>query len=74
MYRMDMIHIGCSQRAQAFNKVVEQGKRLMVQGVWVIMLPQGTRILDALMRQVEAWIEAEMHKLDPEAYLADSAK
>ena len=23
---------------------------------------------DALMREVEAWIEAEMHRLDPEAY------
>jgi 1-acyl-sn-glycerol-3-phosphate acyltransferase len=23
---------------------------------------------DELMREVEAWIEAEMHRLDPEAY------
>ena len=37
MSRMDMIHIDRSQRAQAFNKVVAQGKRLMAQGVWVIM-------------------------------------
>lgn len=42
--RMDMIHIDRSQRAQAFNKVVEQGKRLLAQGVWVIMFPEGTRI------------------------------
>ena len=128
MSRMDMIHIDRSQRAQAFNKVVEQGKRLMAQGVWVIMFPEGTRIErgqkgvyksggtrlaietgapvipvavtsakcwprkafikkpgvvdfsigkpiasagrqpDELMREVEAWIEAEMHRLDPEAY------
>jgi len=128
MSRMDMIHIDRSQRAQAFNKVVEQGKRLMAQGVWVIMFPEGTRIPrgqkgvyksggtrlaietgapvipvavtsakcwprkafikkagivdisignpipsagrepDELMREVEAWIEAEMHRLDPEAY------
>jgi len=128
MSRMDMIHIDRSQRAQAFNKVVIQGKRLMSQGTWVIMFPEGTRtargkkgvykaggtrlaieagvpvipvavtsakcwprkafvktpgIVDIsigkpidstgrkpeeLMREVEAWIEAEMHRLDPEAY------
>lgn len=128
MSRMDMIHIDRSQRAQAFNKVVAQGKRLMAQGTWVIMFPEGTRIPrgekgvyknggsrlavetgapvipvavtsakcwprkafikrpgivdisigkpiestgrqpDELMREVEAWIEAEMHRLDPEAY------
>ena len=128
MGRMDMIHIDRSQRAQAFNKVVAQGKRLMAQGVWVIMFPEGTRIPrgqkgvyksggtrlaietgapvipvavtsakcwprkafvkrpgivdisigrpipsagrqpDELMREVEAWIEAEMRRLDPEAY------
>ena len=128
MSRMDMIHIARSQRAQAFNKVVAQGKRLMAQGVWVIMFPEGTRIPrgqkgvyksggtrlaidtgapvipvavtsakccprkafikkpgivdisigkpipsagrqpDELMREVEAWIELEMRRLDPEAY------
>ena len=128
MGRMDMIHIDRSQRAQAFNKVVEQGKRLLAQGIWVIMFPEGTRIPrgqkgtyknggtrlavetgapvipiavtsakvwprkafikrpgivdvsigkpipsqgrepDELMREVEAWIEGEMHRLDPEAY------
>ena len=125
---MDMIHIDRSLRAQAFNKVVEQGKRLLAQGIWVIMFPEGTRIPrgqkgtyksggtrlavetgapvipiavtsakvwprkafikrpgivdvsigkpipsqgrkpDELMREVEAWIEGEMHRLDPEAY------
>ncbi len=44
MRRLDMVHIDRSQRAQAFNKVVEQGKRLLAQGVWVIMFPEGTRI------------------------------
>jgi 1-acyl-sn-glycerol-3-phosphate acyltransferase len=126
MGRMDMIHIDRSQRAQAFNKVVAQGKRLLAQGIWVIMFPEGTRIPrgqkgtyksggtrlavetgapvipvtsakvwprkafikrsgvvdvsigkpipsegrqpDELMREVEAWIEAEMHRLDPGAY------
>lgn len=128
MARMDMIHIDRSQRAQAFNKVVEQGRRLMGQGVWVIMFPEGTRIErgqkgvyktggtrlaietgapvipvavtsakcwprkafikkpgivdisigkpissvgrkpEELMREVEAWIETEMRRLDPEAY------
>lgn len=44
MSRMDMIHIDRSKRAQAFNKVVEQGQRLLNQGTWVIMFPEGTRI------------------------------
>jgi 1-acyl-sn-glycerol-3-phosphate acyltransferase len=134
MGRMDMIHIDRSQRAQAFNKVVEQGKRLLAQGIWVIMFPEGTRIprgqkgtyksggtrlaiatgapvipiavasakcwprkkflkrpgivdvsigppipsagrsADEMMREVEAWIEAEMHRLDPDAYAEDSTK
>jgi 1-acyl-sn-glycerol-3-phosphate acyltransferase len=133
MARMDMIHIDRSQRSQAFSKVVAQGKRLMAQGTWVIMFPEGTRIPrgqkgvyksggtrlaietgapvipiavtsakcwprkafikqpgivdisigkpipsagrkpDELMREVEAWIEAEMHRLDPEAYAGSSA-
>ncbi|MHB1198242.1 MAG: lysophospholipid acyltransferase family protein [Polaromonas sp.] len=133
MGRMDMIHIDRSQRAQAFSKVVAQGKRLMSQGTWVIMFPEGTRIdrgqkgvyksggarlaietgvpvipiavtsakcwprkafiktpgvvdfsigrpissagrkPDELMSEVEAWIEAEMHRLDPEAYAGGSA-
>ncbi|MRD49527.1 1-acyl-sn-glycerol-3-phosphate acyltransferase [Caenimonas koreensis] len=128
MGRMDMIHIDRSARAQAFNKVVDQGRRLLAQGVWVIMFPEGTRIPrgqkgtyktggtrlacetgapvipiavnsarvwprkafikhpgvvdvvigkpipsegrapEELMREVEAWIESEMHRLDPEAY------
>ena len=128
MSRLDMIHIDRSLRTQAFNKVVEQGKRLLAQGVWIIMFPEGTRIprgkkghyktggarlavatgapvvpiavtsakcwprrawvkhpgvvdvsigkpipsqgreADDLMREVEAWIESEMHRLDPEAY------
>ncbi|MFZ9336001.1 MAG: lysophospholipid acyltransferase family protein, partial [Burkholderiaceae bacterium] len=44
MGRLDMIHIDRSQRAQAFNKVVAQGKELLAQGVWIIMFPEGTRI------------------------------
>jgi len=126
--RLDMIHIDRSQRAQAFNKVVAQGRELLARGVWVIMFPEGTRIprgqrgtyksggtrlavatgapvipiavtsakcwprkafikkpgvVDVsigkpipsqgrepaeLMKEVEAWIEAEMRRLDPEAY------
>jgi len=128
MARLDMIHIDRKQRAQAFNKVVAQGKRLLAQGIWIIMFPEGTRIPrgqkgsyksggtrlavetgapvipvavtsarvwprkafvkrpgvvdvsigkpipsigrkpEELMREVEAWIEAEMRRLDPEAY------
>jgi 1-acyl-sn-glycerol-3-phosphate acyltransferase len=125
---LDMIHIDRKQGTQAFSKVVEQGKRLLDKGTWVIMFPEGTRtargqqgvyktggtrlaietgapvvpvavtsarcwpkkafiktpgIVDIsigkpissagrepaeLMREVEAWIEAEMRRLDPEAY------
>ena len=132
--RLDMVHIDRSQRAQAFSKVVEQGKRLLAQGVWVIMFPEGTRIprgkagtyksggtrlavatgapvipiavssaqcwprkafvkhpgivdvsigppipsegrsADEMMRQVEGWIESEMHRLDPEAYAREAQK
>jgi 1-acyl-sn-glycerol-3-phosphate acyltransferase len=128
MGRLDMIHIDRGKRAEAWAKVAEQGRRLMAQGVWVIMFPEGTRTprgdqgtyktgasrlaiatgtpivpiavtsarcwprksfvlrpgvidvsigrpipvqgreADELMREVEDWIEAEMRRLDPEAY------
>jgi 1-acyl-sn-glycerol-3-phosphate acyltransferase len=133
MGRLDMIHIDRSQRQQAFSKVVEQGKVLLAQGIWIIMFPEGTRIPrgkkgtyksggtrlaiatgapvipvavtsakcwgrkafvkrpgvvdvsigrpipsqgrepDELMREVEAWIESEMRRLDPEAYAGEEA-
>jgi 1-acyl-sn-glycerol-3-phosphate acyltransferase len=133
MARMDMIHIDRSKRAEAWNRVFEQGRRFMEMGHWVIMFPEGTRaprggkgvyksggtrlaiatgrpvlpiavtsarcwprksfVLrpgvidvsigkpipsvgrqpDELMREVETWIEGEMHRLDPEAY-ADAAQ
>jgi 1-acyl-sn-glycerol-3-phosphate acyltransferase len=129
MARMDMIHIDRSKRAEAWNRVAEQGRKLMARGHWVIMFPEGTRTprggqgvyksgatrlavatgtpvvpiavtsarcwprksfllrpgvvdisigrpipvagreADELMREVEAWIEAEMRRLDPEAYV-----
>lgn len=128
MARLDMVHIDRRQRAQAFNKVVMQGKRLLSQGVWVLMFPEGTRIPrgqqgqyrtggtrlavatgapvipiavtsakcwprrafvkfpgvvdvsigqpipsegrdpDELMAEVQRWIEAEMRRLDAQAY------
>lgn len=34
--RLDMIHIDRSQRTQAFNKVVQQGKDLLAKGIWII--------------------------------------
>lgn len=128
MGRLDMIHIDRSKRAEAWNKVAAQGKRLAEEGIWVIMFPEGTRIPrgqqgtyksgasrlaiasdvpivpiahnagrcwprksfllrpglvdvsigpaisstgrepEELMREVEAWIEGEMRRLDPEAY------
>ena len=44
MARMDMIHIDRADGARAFAKVVQQGRRLLDQGTWVIMFPEGTRI------------------------------
>lgn len=42
--RLDMIHIDRSKGSRAFAKVVEQGKDLLAQGIWIIMFPEGTRI------------------------------
>lgn len=126
--RLDMVHIDRRRRAEAFNKVAEQGRRLASQGNWVIMFPEGTRMArgavgdyktggsrlavatgvpvvplalatarvlprkslvpragvydislgapiapeghtaESLMAEVKAWIEAEMRRIDPEAY------
>jgi 1-acyl-sn-glycerol-3-phosphate acyltransferase len=128
MGRLDRVHIDRSKRSEAFGKVVMQGQRLLDQGTWIIMFPEGTRIPrgqvgqyksggtrlaiqtgapvipvavtsakcwprkalikypgvvdisigpaipshgrspDELMREVQAWIEAEMRRLDPDAY------
>jgi 1-acyl-sn-glycerol-3-phosphate acyltransferase len=133
MARMDMIHIDRGNRVEAWNKVAEQGRRLMGRGVWVIMFPEGTRtprgsqgayksgatrlalatgapvvpiavssakcwprrsfslrpgtidvsigpVLpstgrdpDELRAEVERWIEAEMRRIDPEAYAGEEA-
>ncbi|MBS0392320.1 MAG: 1-acyl-sn-glycerol-3-phosphate acyltransferase [Proteobacteria bacterium] len=130
---LDMIHIDRKEGMRAFHKMVEQGKRLLAQGTWVIMFPEGTRIArgqageyksgptrlaimagvpvvpiavtsarcwprkalvkrpgvvdvsigrpiptqgrkhEELMAEVEAWIEGEMRRLDPEAYPAAAA-
>jgi 1-acyl-sn-glycerol-3-phosphate acyltransferase len=40
---LDMVHIDRSKRAEAWNKVAEQGQILMDRGVWIIMFPEGTR-------------------------------
>jgi len=130
---LDMIHIDRKHGSRAFHKVVEQGKRLLAQGIWVIMFPEGTRVArgevgeyktgatrlaimtgvpvvpiavtsakcwprksfvktpgvvdvsvgpmiasagrkhEELMAEVQAWIEAEMRRLDPGAYPAATA-
>jgi 1-acyl-sn-glycerol-3-phosphate acyltransferase len=36
-------------------------------------IPSEGREADELMREVEAWIEAEMRRLDPEAYTKETA-
>jgi 1-acyl-sn-glycerol-3-phosphate acyltransferase len=134
MGRLDMVHIDRSKRAEAWNRVAEQGRRFMAQGNWVIMFPEGTRtprgsqgayksggtrlatatgasvlpiavtsarcwprksfILrpgvidvsigkpissagrepDELMREVETWIEGEMRRLDPDAYVDEARR
>ena len=125
---VDMIHIDRKDGIRSFHKVVEQGKRLLGQGVWVAMFPEGTRVgrgevgdyksgaarlaimcsvpvvpiaitsarcwprnsfirrpgvvevsigrpiattgrkHEELTAEVQTWIEAEMRRLDPEAY------
>ncbi len=125
---VDMIHIDRKDGVRAFHKVVEQGRRLLGEGVWVTMFPEGTRVPrgkvgdyksgaarlaimcgvpvvpvavtsarcwprdgfvrhpgvvevsigkpipttgrkhEELTAQVQEWIEAEMRRLDPEAY------
>jgi 1-acyl-sn-glycerol-3-phosphate acyltransferase len=37
------------------------------------LIPSAGRRPDELMREVETWIEAEMRRLDPEAYAAPAA-
>lgn len=126
--RMDMVHIDRATGAKAFHKVLEQGRRLMEMGNWIIMFPEGTRVprgetgtykasgarlavdtqatvvpvavasarcwgpraivkypgvvdvsigppistegktASELLAQVQAWIEAEMRRIDPQAY------
>jgi 1-acyl-sn-glycerol-3-phosphate acyltransferase len=128
MARLDMIHIDRESRTAAMKHVIEQGKRLLGHGTWVIMFPEGTRIPrgeagtyqtagtrlavesgapvvpiavatgrcwpkegfvkhpgvvrvsigplmesagrdpKSLMREAQTWIEAEMRRIDPEAY------
>lgn len=128
MARLDMIHIDRESRTAAMKHVIEQGRRLLSQGTWVIMFPEGTRMPrgqsgtyqtagtrlavecgapvvpiavatarcwpkegfvkrsgvvrvsigpllpsvgrdpKALMREAQAWIEAELRRIDPEAY------
>jgi 1-acyl-sn-glycerol-3-phosphate acyltransferase len=43
--RLDMVHIDRKLKSQAFNRVVQQGRELLARGIWVIMFPEGTRIL-----------------------------
>jgi len=129
MARLDMIHINRESRTAAMKHVIEQGRRLLSHGTWVIMFPEGTRMPrgqsgtyqtagtrlavesgapvvpiavatarvwpkdhflktpgvvrvsvgppmpsvgrdpKALMREAQAWIEAELRRIDPEAYV-----
>lgn len=44
MARLDMIHIDRESRTEAMKHVIAQGCRLLAQGTWVIMFPEGTRM------------------------------
>jgi len=44
MARLDMIHIDRASRAEAMKNIMTQGKRLLSQGTWVILFPEGTRM------------------------------
>ncbi len=130
---LDMIHIDRDKPTRAFARVLQQGRKLLEQGTWVIMFPEGTRVPrgqqgeyksggtrlaigagvpvipvavtsaavwpakafvkrpgvvqvsigrpipsigrkpEELMDEVQAWIEGEMRRLDPQAYAADAA-
>lgn len=41
---LEMIHIDRSKGTQALMKIIEQGRRLLLQGRWVVMFPEGTRV------------------------------
>lgn len=43
MGRMDMIHIDRSKGSQALAKMTDQGRRLLQNGTWVVIFPEGTR-------------------------------
>lgn len=43
MGRMDMIHIDRSKGSEALTKMATQGERLMNNGTWVVIFPEGTR-------------------------------
>ena len=44
MARLDMIHIDRESRAAAMKHIITQGKRLLGQGTWIILFPEGTRM------------------------------
>ena len=41
--RLNMVHIDRSARSEAWNKVATLGAKLMDNGKWIIMFPEGTR-------------------------------
>lgn len=41
---LDMIHIDRDKPTRAFARVLQQGRKLLEQGTWVIMFPEGTRV------------------------------
>lgn len=39
-----MVHIDRKQGSHAFSSIVEQGKKCLSEGAWIILFPEGTRI------------------------------
>lgn len=43
--RLDMVRIDRKRRAEAFDRLAQQGARLLAQGDWIILFPEGTRTI-----------------------------
>lgn len=44
MARLDMVYIDRESRGLAMKHVITQGRRLLNQGTWILLFPEGTRI------------------------------
>ena len=42
--RLNMVRIDRGRPTEAFTRMVTQGRRLLAQGIWVVIFPEGTRV------------------------------